>query len=481
MQKQAKSIVKKLWGYCNILRDDGVSYGDYVEQLTYLLFLKMAGDNPASQTAPIPDYLSWSSLTSKDINSLEAQYRLILETLGAEGGMLGRIFNGARSRISDPAKLQRLIALIDGENWNGFDLDVKGEIYEGLLQKNAEDVKSGAGQYFTPRPLIATIVEVMNPQPGMTVCDPACGTGGFLLAAHDHILNTCSLTDKQTDFLNRHALYGIDIVENVARLCAMNLYLHGIRNEGAIDTGDSLTVKPQKRYDMVLTNPPFGKKSSVTITRNGSKRAGKSLAYVRGDFEATTSNKQLNFLQHTRTLLKDGGRAAIVVPDNVLFEKGAGETIRRRLLYECDVHTMLRLPTGLFYAQGVNANVLFFDNKAAGNGPQTDTLWIYDFRTDMHFTLKNNPLKYEDLSGFIRCYNQENRKQRKETERFRQFGYDELTARDGANLDITWLKSSKLKEQDNLADPQILAESIKTDLTQALEALDEISRDLEGG
>ncbi len=481
MLKHAKLIVKKLWGYCNILRDDGVSYGDYVEQLTYLLFLKMAGSNLASQTDPIPDYLSWSSLITKDLNALEAHYRLILETLGAQGGMLGRIFNGAHVRISDPAKLQRLIALIDGENWNGFELDVKGEIYEGLLQKNAEDVKSGAGQYFTPRPLIAAIVEVMNPQPGMIICDPACGTGGFLLTAHDHIRNTCSLSDKQTDFLNRHALYGTDIVENVARLCAMNLYLHGIYNEDAIDSGDSLIAKPGKLYDMVLTNPPFGKKSSVTITRNGGKRAGERLSYEREDFWATASNKQLNFLQHTRTLLKADGRAAIVVPDNVLFEKGAGETIRRCLLYECDVHTMLRLPTGLFYAQGVNANVLFFDNKVGGNGPQTDTLWIYDFRTDMHFTLKNNPLKYEDLADFIRCYNQENRRQRKETERFRQFVYDELTARDGVNLDITWLKNNKLKEQDNLADPEILVESIKTDLTQALKALDEISRDLEGG
>ncbi|MFC1951080.1 N-6 DNA methylase [Chloroflexota bacterium] len=481
MQNDAKSIVKKLWGYCNILRDDGVSYSDYVEQLTYLLFLKMAEGSAAGQTALIPNHLSWSSLISKDINALEAHYNLILKTLGAESGMLGRIFNRAQNKINDAAKLHRLIVLIDSENWNGFNLDVKGEIYEGLLQKNAEDVKSGAGQYFTPRPLISAIIEVMNPQASMTICDPACGTGGFLLAAHDYIRNIYSLSDEQADFLSRKALKGTDIVENVTRLCAMNLYLHDIRNEDAIDTSDSLTAKPQRRYDMVLTNPPFGKKSSVTITKNGGKRGSERLAYERDDFWATTSNKQLNFLQHTRTLLKPDGSAAIVVPDNVLFEKGAGETIRRRLLDECDVHTMLRLPTGLFYAQGVNANVLFFDNKAAGKGPQTGALWIYDLRTDMHFTLKNKPLKHGDLAGFIKCYNQENRQRRKESERFKPFCYDELTTREEANLDITWLKSEKMRAQDSLADPETIVESIKTNLTQAFEALDNISHNLKGG
>ena len=289
--------------------------------------------------------------------------------------MLGVIFRKAQNKIQDPAKLRRLIAdLIDKEEWSSLDTDVKGDAYEGLLQKNAEDVKGGAGQYFTPRPLIRAIVDVMQPQPGETICDPACGTGGFLLIAHDFIRNHNKLDKKQLTFLNTEQLRGVELVDSVARLCCMNLVLHGIGSDAThvpVMVKDALAGK-HGEYEMVLTNPPFGKKSSVTIVNEAGDEEKQSLVVHRDDFWASTSNKQLNFLQHVFTILKQHGRAAIVVPDNVLFEGGAGETVRRELLKQADVHTLLRLPTGIFYAQGVKANVLFFDRKPAAEKPWTD-------------------------------------------------------------------------------------------------------------
>jgi type I restriction enzyme M protein len=360
-----------------------------------------------------------------------------------------------------------------------LDIDVKGEIYEGLLQKNAEDTKSGAGQYFTPRPLIKAIVEVMRPQPGKTIYDPACGTGGFLLAAYEFISRNYKLDVEQKRTLNLKTLGGKDIVDGVVRLCVMNLYLHGIGGEESpIETGDALISDPGKRYDMVLTNPPFGKKSSVTIVNGEGKADRESLIYERQDFWASTSNKQLNFLQHVKTLLTINGRAAIVMPDNVLFEGGAGETIRRKLLHDYDVHTLLRLPTGIFYAQGVKANVLFFDRKPASEKPWTDKLWIYDFRTNIHLTLKTNTLKYEDLKDFVKCYNPDNRFLRQETERLRAFTYDELMHRDKANLDIFWLKDDSLEDSANLPAPEVLAKDIADNLESALEQFNAIYQDL---
>jgi len=480
MANQSSAIVQKVWNYCTVLRDDGVSYGDYVEQLTYLLFLKMADEQtkpPFNKPSIIPSGFDWPSLLNKDGAELETHYRLVLETLGKEPGMLGIIFRKSQTRIQDPAKLKRLIELINTETWIGLDIDIKGEIYEGLLERNAADIKSGAGQYFTPRPLIKAIVEVMRPEPGMTICDPACGTGGFLLAAHDYISNTYSLDIEQKRFLKTGALKGKDVVDGVVRLCVMNLYLHGI--ESPVECGDSLIADPGERFHMVLTNPPFGKKSSYTIF-NGEGKADREIqVYERQDFWATTSNKQLNFLQHVKTLLDIHGRAAIVVPDNVLFEGGAGETIRRRLLYECDVHTLLRLPTGIFYAQGVKANVLFFDRKPASEKPWTDKLWIYDFRTNMHFTLKTKALKYEDLSDFVKCYKPQNRHAREETERFRVFTYEELMQRDKVNLDIFWLRDESLEDSANLPDPDVIAREIMENLESALDQFTSISRSLE--
>jgi len=483
------ALVQKLWNYCNILRDDGLSYGDYVEQLTYLLFLKMAEEQsqpPFNKPSSVPKGYDWPSLIAKDGDELETHYRHVLETLGKRSGMLGVIFRKAQNKIQDPAKLRRLIVdLIDKEQWSSLSADVKGDAYEGLLQKNAEDVKGGAGQYFTPRALIAAMVEVIAPQPGQSICDPACGTGGFLLAAHDYLAKHHALDRAQKKQLKNGTLYGIELVDSVARLCCMNLLLHGIGGEAdatdiPVTTKDALAGK-HGEYDIVLANPPFGKKSSVTIVNDAGDQQKESLVINRDDFWASTSNKQLNFLQHIFTILKQHGHAAVVLPDNVLFEGGAGETIRRELLKQADVHTLLRLPTGIFYAQGVKANVLFFDRKPAQEKPWTDTLWIYDLRTNKHFTLKESTLQRLDLDDFVACYNPKNRNNRKETERFKAFTYDELLKRDKVNLDIFWLKDDSLEDSANLPPPGDIAKEITEDLEAALEQFAEIAEDLPAG
>jgi len=473
---ESTGLVQKLWNYCNVLRDDGLSYGDYVEQLTYLLFLKMADEQtkpPFNRPAFLPVGLDWPSLIALDGDELEVHYRHVLTELGRRPGMIGVVFRKAQNKIQDPAKLRRLIAdLIDRENWMTLDADVKGDAYEGLLEKNAEDVKTGAGQYFTPRALIRAIVEVMRPEPGVVICDPACGTGGFLLATHEYIAQHNPLLDPdQKRHMRFEALQGTEIVDSAARLCVMNLLLHGIGAEDAdspIRVDDSLKGDPGERYEMVLTNPPFGKKSSVQIVNVEGETEREDLVVVRDDFWASTSNKQLNFLQHCKTLLKINGRCAIVVPDNVLFEGGAGETVRRKLLDEFEVHTLLRLPTGIFYAQGVKANVLFFDRRPAQEAPWTTTLWVYDYRTNIHHTLKQCPLRLEDLADFISAFHAENRQERVEGERFRPFSYPELLQRDKVSLDITWLRDESLEDSANLPPPEVIAAEIVEDLEAAL-------------
>jgi type I restriction enzyme M protein len=487
------AIVSKLWNFCNVLRDDGMSYGDYVEQLTYLLFLKMADERtkpPYNQTSNVPSDYSWSTLVKKDGDELFDHYRHTLENLGKEKGLLGLIFNKSQNKFQDPAKLRRLIVdLIDKENWSVMSADVKGDAYEGLLEKNAQDTKSGAGQYFTPRPLIQAIVDAIAPKPGETICDPACGTGGFLLAAHDVLVsNNPHMTRQELKALKEETFKGWELVQATARLCAMNLMLHGISgldSDLPLAVADSLAADPGDRFNIILTNPPFGKKSSTTIVAEGGKVSRETETIERDDFWATTSNKQLNFMQHVKTLLKQNGRAAVVVPDNVLFEGGAGETVRRKLLHECDVHTLLRLPTGLFYAQGVKANVLFFDRKPASETPWTKKLWIYDLRTNLHFTLKTNPLKRSDLDEFVQLYNPANRNQRTATwsadnqdGRWRSYSYEELTSRDKASLDIFWLKDDSLEDSDNLPEPGVLAAEIVEDLQAALAQFREIAEDL---
>lgn len=488
MNDNSSSIISKVWSFCNTLRDDGVSYGDYLEQLTYLLFLKMANElsRPLYDRAlAIPNEYNWESLTNKKGAELEAHYSNLLREFAKEKGILGQIFIKSQNKIQDPAKLSRLIDMIDKEEWSTMGADIKGQIYEGLLEKNAEDTKSGAGQYFTPRPLIKTMVACLHPEPMKTIADPACGTGGFFLAAYDFLVEKYDLDKEQKKFLKYKTFSGNEIVANTRRLCLMNLFLHNIgdiNTAGNISSTDSLVADTGDRFDYVLTNPPFGKKSSMTFTNEQGEQEKEDLTYNRQDFWTTSSNKQLNFVQHIHTILKIDGNAAIVVPDNVLFEGGAGETVRKKLLENTELHTILRLPTGIFYAQGVKANILFFENKPAGKDPWTKEIWIYDYRTNIHHTLKKNPLKFEDLADFIQCYNPNDHRQRKETYdpgnnpegRWRRFSLDEILKRDKTSLDITWLKDKSLADLDNLPDPDVLAEEIIENLEAGLANFKEI-------
>jgi type I restriction enzyme M protein len=489
-------IISKVWSFCHTLRDDGVGYGDYLEQLTYLLFLKMADEfskPPYNRKLPIPKEYTWENLTSKRGAELEIHYTTLLRELSRTKGVLGQIFTKSQNKIQDPAKLFKLIDMIDKEQWTVMGADVKGKIYEGLLEKNAEDIKSGAGQYFTPRALIKAMVACVQPQPMKTIADPACGTGGFFLAAYDYISNprNFTLTKEQKAFLKNKTFYGNEIVASARRLALMNMFLHNIGDIGSdtsILSTDSLVADSGLRVDYVLTNPPFGKKSSMTFTNEEGEQEKEDLTYNRRDFWATTSNKQLNFVQHIRTMLKTSGKATVVVPDNVLFEGGAGETVRKKLLETTDLHTILRLPTGIFYAQGVKANVLFFDNKPAGKDPWTQEVWIYDYRTNIRHTLKKSPLKFEDLQDFIACYNPSNRRKRKETwhpdknpeGRWRKFAYEEIVSRDKTSLDITWIKDKSLADLDNLPDPDVLANDTIENLEAAVGSFKEIMEAING-
>ena len=404
--------------------------------------------------------------------------------------MLGEIFKKARQEIQNPSTLKRLIVdLIDSETWTSMEADVKGDIYEGLLAKSAAESPKGAGQYFTPRELIKAIVDVMQPDAEDTVCDPACGTGGFLLAAHDYVVRQHGrdLDPDQKKHLRESFVSGVELVPATARLGIMNLYLHGIDADPCpIASGvDSLASDPGDRFSMILTNPPFGKKSSISIVNEEGQLEKEDTSYERQDFWTSTKNKQLNFLQHVKTLLKINGRCAIVVPDNVLFEGGAGETVRRNLLTQFDVHTLLRLPTGIFYAQGVMANVLFFDAKGAQEAAWTKRLWVYDLRTNMHFTLKTNSLKRSDLDEFVKCFRPVKRHNRRATwsekkpeGRWRGFDYEELVKRDKLNLDIFWLKDKSLEDAEDLPEPDVLAQEIADDLQTALDQFTAIAGEL---
>lgn len=473
----SRRLVDKLDSFRNLLRDDGVGVLDYIEQLTYLLFLKMADERAhrvlgAEQI--VPEKYSWQKLLDAEGAVLELQYTNILNGLSKEPGTLGVIFRKAKNRIQDPAKLKRLIVdLINKEQWSATGTDLKGDAYEQMLAKGASDKGSGAGQYFTPRDLIQAIVDVIQPTADDRVIDPACGTGGFLLVAHDYASqNAERLTPIQRDNLRDNFVHGTELVDGTARLAAMNLMLHGIgtpNGDSLIEVRDALTATPSDRYSVVLSNPPFGRKSSVTMIGADGRETREETEIERADFVATTSNKQLNFLQHIMTLLDINGRAAVVLPDNVLFEGGAGEVLRRKLLDDFDLHTMLRLPTGIFYAQGVKANVLFFDKKPASEEPWTQKLWVYDLRTNKHFTLKQNPLKREDLEEFVQSYRPgQSREDRVESERWKSFTYDELITRDKVNLDITWLKNDSLSDFDSLPAPEVIAREIIEDLTAAL-------------
>ena len=493
MFNNSSAIIDKVWGMCGALRDDGISYGDYLEQLTYMIFLKMSDEYskpPYKKEIGIPKGCGWKDMNTLTGSELESKYKEILEQLGKQSGILGQIFKGAMNRISNVAILYRIVQMIDKEKWVSMSSDVKGEIYEGLLQKNAEDVKSGAGQYFTPRSLIKTMVKCLRPEPMKTIADPCTGSGGFFLAAQDYLTdpNNYSLDKEQKEFLKNNTFYGNELVATTYKLCLMNLYLHNIGDiygKVPVTQGDSLLTLPDYRVDYVLTNPPFGKKSSLTFTNEEGQQEEEELVYNREDFWTKSSNKQLNFVQHINSILKSNGKAAVVVPDNVLFEGGAGEIIRKKLLETTDLHTILRLPTGIFYKPGVKANVIFFDKKPASPKTQTKEVWVYDFRTNVHFTLKQNPMTEEDLEDFVKCYNPENRFERKETYsednpdgRFRKFNVEDIIKKDKTSLDIFWIKDKSLADLDNLPEPDILADEIIDNLQSALDNFENLKSQL---
>ena len=480
-------LVQKVWNFAHVLRDQGVPYQAYISQISYLLFLKMDDERTAliasgllkGEPSSIPADCRWPALRDLQGEELTRRYTAVLDKLSRQPGIVGTIFLKAQNEIQDPAKLQRLVTLIQGENWLGLGVDVKGAIYEGLLERNAQEVKSGAGQYFTPRALIQAIVEVVDPEPQETIHDPACGTGGFLLAAWEHMRKKPLARNTAIYTAMRSRFSGVDIVPEVVRLCAMNLYLHDIAiRESPIDARDALLGAGGQTYGVILTNPPFGRKQSYRIVRDDGEIETEREDYDRQDFFVTTSNKQLNFLQHVMTVLAEDGEAAVVMPDNVLFEGGAGETIRRRLLHNFEFHTLLRLPTGIFYKQGVKANVLFFTKKRISADANTKELWIYDLRTNKRFTLVERKMTRDDLRDFVVCYKSGRRQQRIESERFQRFAHADLVTRDKVNLDIFWLKDDTLDDPDLLPPPDEIAAEIVENLEAALDRFRKVALSL---
>lgn len=463
-----QSLTKKVWNLATILSSQGVGFTDYITQLTYLLFLKMDNENVDifGETSAIPDGYRWNNLTELDGFDLIEQYEKTLKLLSLEDNLIGTIYTKAQNKIDKPVYLKKVITLIDEENWLSMDGDVKGAIYESILEKNGQDKKSGAGQYFTPRPLINTIVEVTRPQIGETVCDPACGTGGFLLAAYDYMKEQSQDKDKRA-FLRDKALHGNDNTPLVVTLASMNLYLHGIGTErSSIECCDSLEKEPEILVDVVLANPPFGNRPAGST----------DIASMRTDLYVSTSNNQLNFMQHIMLMLKNGGRAAVVLPDNVLFEGGAGEVIRKKLLTEFNLHTILRLPTGIFYANGVKANVLFFSK-----GHKTNGTWYYDYRTNVKHTLATNPMQRQHLDDFVKCYNPDSIQNRAETYseenpsgRWRKYTSAELLSRDKTSLDITWIKTGEDTVDMSLAELMAQIDEKSSNIAKAVASLKEI-------
>lgn len=463
MEHNEQSLVQKVWQLADVLAAAGVAFTDYIVQLTYILFLKMDAEAELlGIESKIPKDCRWANLVDKDGFDLLERYEKSLKKLSEQPGLIGTIFSKAQNKIAQPAHLAKVVAMVDAQDWLSLDIDTKGAIYEGILEKNGQDKKSGAGQYFTPRALIKAMVDVTNPKITETVCDPACGTGGFLLAAFDHMKRESKDLRKQ-EFLKTEALTGYDITPLVVTLASMNLYLHGVGIDASpVMCEDSLEKEPSRLYDVILANPPFG-----------TRPAGLGeISSMRQDFFAKTSNNQLNFLQHIMLLLKVGGRAAVVLPDNVLFEGGAGETVRKKLLADYNLHTILRLPTGIFYAQGVRANVLFFSR-----GGKTTETWVYDYRTGIKHTLANNKLERRHLDDFVACYTQ---KKRTETDRWHRFAVDELLKRDKTNLDLKWLKEPSDDDIDvSLKELLSDMEKYRVAIDKAVTQLGELAKGIE--
>ena len=459
-----QQILSKVWNLATTLAGAGIGFTDYITQLTYLLFLKMDDENVKifAEDSAIPEGYRWDDLISLDGHDLIDQYEETLKVLSGQDNLIGTIYTKAQNKIDKPVYLKKVITMINEHNWLSMDGDVKGAIYEKILEKNGQDKKSGAGQYFTPRALINAMVDVTMPQIGETVCDPACGTAGFLLAAYDY-MKTQSNNEDKLRFLRENAIFGTDNTALVVTLASMNLYLHGIgTNRSPIVCDDSLEKTPSHMVDVILANPPFGTRPAGSVEIN------------RPDFYVETKNNQLNFLQHIMVMLKANGRAAVVLPDNVLFEGNAGEVIRKKLLSDFNLHTILRLPTGIFYAQGVKANVLFFQK-----GSPTKEIWFYDYRTGIKHTLATNPLQRHHLDDFVKCYNVENIAGRVETfdaetnpnGRWRKFSIDEILKRDKTSLDITWIKLDSDDEDLTLAQ---LMDIIKTESDTISDAVSQL-------
>lgn len=463
-----QSIIKKVWTLATTLSGQGVGFTDYITQLTYLLFLKMDKENrELGEESAIPEGYQWEELTALDGTDLLKQYEETLDFLSRQDNLIGTIFTKAQNKIDKPVYLKKVITMIDEEDWL-LEGDVKGAIYESILERNGQDKKSGAGQYFTPRPLIKAMVDCTRPKITETVCDPACGTGGFLLAAFDYMKNQSQDKEKR-EFLRNEALSGTDNTALVVTLASMNLYLHGIGTDRSpIICADSLEKQPEKLFDVILANPPFG------------TRPAGSVDIQRDDFITETKNNQLNFLQHIMMSLRNGGRAAVVLPDNVLFE-GSGEAIRRKLLTDFNLHTILRLPTGIFYAQGVKANVLFFTK-----GEPTRDVWFYDYRTGVKHTLANNKLERRHLDDFVACYNPDNISARTETYnaetepngRWRKYPAEDLLKRDKTSLDITWMKIEDTDDRtlaELMADIETKSNNIASAVAQLKELFSELN------
>ena len=467
-----QTLTKKVWTLATTLAGQGIGFTDYITQLTYLLFLKMDDENVKlfGDDSAIPEGCRWSDLIDLDGLDLIEQYEKTLKELSEQSNLIGTIYTKAQNKIDKPVYLKKVITMINEEQWLVMDGDVKGAIYESILEKNGQDKKSGAGQYFTPRSLISTMVDVTRPQIGETVCDPACGTGGFLLAAYDY-MKVQSSDKEKSEFLREQALHGYDNTALVVTLASMNLYLHGIgTSRSPILCQDSLEKSPSVLVDVILANPPFGTRPSGSVEIN------------RDDFYVETKNNQLNFLQHMMVMLKNGGRAAVVLPDNVLFEGGAGEVIRKKLLTEFNLHTILRLPTGIFYAQGVKANVLFFSKGIA-----TKDIWFYDYRTGIKHTLATNPMQRHHLDDFVDCYKSDNLSSRKETYnaetnpngRWRKYSCDEILKRDKTSLDITWIKQSDDDNDYTLAELMSMIQDKSDNISKAVAELQKLMANIE--
>ena len=457
-------IVSKLWNLCNVLRDDGITYHQYVTELTYILFLKMAKETGSEKN--IPEQYRWDALKVKEGIELKRFYDELLRELGENcTGRVQEIYQGARSNIEEPANLKKIITNIDELDWYSAKEEGLGNLYEGLLEKNANEKKSGAGQYFTPRVLIDVMTELIAPQPGERCNDPACGTFGFMIAADryvkDHTNDLFDLSEEEGEFQQKEAFTGGELVHETHRLALMNAMLHDI--EGKIYLCDTLSNqgKVMNGFDVVLTNPPFG-------TKKGGERAN------RDDFTFQTSNKQLNFLQHIYRSLKTTGnaRAAVVLPDNVLFADGEGERIRADLMDKCNLHTVLRLPTGIFYAQGVKTNVLFF-TRGTTDKDNTNEVWFYDLRTNMPSFGKTNPLKYEHFTEFITAYTSKNRHAIQD-ERWNVFTREEL----GNTLDKGLIRDDSVLDYDDLPDPIESGEECIAQLEEALDLLMSVVKEL---